>query len=97
MYADLFQDTAPGYLYKESTAEIVCCSLDGTSCSRIANDGNCRSFDNQVEEVTWSKANQHCEDAGLRLCDSQQELDSCCGTGCNHDNKKVWSGLMEGN
>ena len=47
--------------------------------------------------MNWHEANQHCEEAGLRLCNTQQELDRCCTTGCQIDNQIVWSGKMEGN
>ena len=86
----------PGFLSELSKAEIECCSLDGNSCSR-KNGDICRSGDNDDYIVTWKEANQHCEDAGMRLCNTQQELDRCCGQGCSYDNQLVWSGQKEGN
>ena len=32
-----------------------------------------------------------CESMGLRLCESQDELNQCCGSGCQYDNRLVWS------
>ena len=94
---NIFMDDPPGYLTKESKAEIVCCSFDGNSCSRKDTNGVCRSGHGDDYKVTWEEASQHCEDAGMRLCNTQQELDRCCTTGCQIDNQIVWSGKMEGN
>ena len=90
-------------------AEIVCCSLDGSSCSRKYKGASgadiCRSGDgNHLWEnpgdydrkVTWNEANLHCLSEGKRLCNSQEELDKCCKTGCLYDNQLVWSSVKEG-
>ena len=77
-------------------AEIVCCTLEGDSCEREVEGGDCRSGHNDDVKVTWNEAQDHCEEAGMRLCNSQEELDQCCGTGCQYDNQLVWSGLKEG-
>ena len=91
-----FDDDPPGYLSELSKAHIVCCSLDGNSCSR-KNGDFCRSGVSDDEKVTWKEANQHCEEDGMRLCSYQEELDRCCSQGCQYDNQLVWSDLMEGN
>eukprot|EP00121_Abeoforma_whisleri_P012096 Awhi_evm1s11165 len=38
-----------------------------------------------------------CANVGMRLC-TVNELDSglCCGTGCNHDNRKTWTSTFPG-
>ena len=82
-------------------AEIVCCSLDGSSCSRKYKGASgadiCRSGDNDDErKVTWNEANLHCLSEGKRLCNSQEELDKCCSAGCFYDNQLVWSSVKEG-
>ena len=81
-------------------AEIVCCSLDGSSCSRkyrpAAGANICHSGDGDDEKVTWDEANLHCLSQGKRLCNSQEELDRCCRGGCDYDNQLVWSSVKEG-
>ena len=47
-------------------------------------------------KVTWEEARSHCEAEGMRLCNSQAELDKCCGKGCEYNNKLIWSSLKEG-
>jgi len=47
----------------------------------------------------WSDievAEEHCKKAGMRLCASQAELDTCCGQGCQYDNALVWSSVVKG-
>ena len=75
-------------------AEIVCCSLDGSSCSRKYKGASgadiCRSGDRDDEKkITWNEANLHCLSEGKRLCNSQEELDKCCSAGCFYDNQLV--------
>ena len=77
-------------------AVIVCCTLKGDSCSRLKEGGGCRSSNNGDVKVTWNVALDHCEEAGLRLCNSQEEINQCCATGCNYDDKLVWSSVKEG-
>ena len=90
---DDFEGNAPGYYHgKLEGSHISCCTLTGDSCSREAHGGNCRSGD----KVTWEVAREHCEVAGMRLCNSEEELDQCCGTGCNYDNILIWSSITEG-
>ena len=76
-------------------AEIVCCAVDGSSCSR-KRSGVCRSGHGDAVKVTWNAARDHCEADGMRLCATQDELDQCCGGGCQYDNQLVWSNVMEG-
>ena len=89
-----FEDTTPGYYdSNEKIALIVCCEMDGSSCSRIMSTGQCRSGDGKTEDeqkVTWNTANEHCKAEGKRLCSSQEELNQCCSSGCNYDNHLAW-------
>merc|ERR1711981_1560890 len=88
-------DNQPGYYNGDTdAAEITCCALDGSECFRTI-DGECRSGHNDAFKVTWQEAKAHCEAEGLRLCASQEELDKCCGTGCQYDNQLVWGNVME--
>eukprot|EP00121_Abeoforma_whisleri_P000875 Awhi_evm1s776 len=64
---------------------VRCCSNNGNSCvSKISNQ--CYASN------TFLEASQLCTSIGRRLC-SIEELNSeiCCSTGCNHDNKRVWT------
>merc|ERR1719412_1900480 len=80
-------DLRPGFFDGTTeAAEIVCCNMEGTKCSR-KKDGVCRSGNNDAVKVTWSAAKEHCEAEGMRLCASQAELDQCCGKGCQKDNQ----------
>ena len=74
-------------------AFVVCCSLDGTSCSQKTSQGNCRL---ENTKVTWKEAFEHCKAAEMRLCDSQDEVDQCCEGDCALDNELVWSNMVEG-
>ena len=40
--------------------------------------------------ATWFEAELECSSQGHRLC-SDDELHVCCGTGCGHDARQVWS------
>ena len=40
--------------------------------------------------LTYEDAEKLCEDRGERLCESVAEMESCCGRGCNHDQRLVW-------
>ena len=84
------------YNEHQEAAKIVCCTLEGDSCSRKLEGGYCRSGDNDDFKVTWKQARDHCEAAGMRLCNSQAELNQCCNTGCNYDYQPVWSSAKEG-
>lgn len=76
----------------EAIGEIHCCSMDGLTCSRKRN-GSCRSGSNDAFKVTWLEAKQHCNADGMRLCNSQEEVDRCCGTGCSTDRDLVWTAV----
>ena len=92
-----FEDRNPGYYHVVSRpAEIVCCSMDGSLCSR-KNQGICRSGNGDSYKATWMEGDKNCQDSGMRLCNSQKEIDKCCGTGCNYDNQLVWSNIEQGN
>ena len=92
-----FEGPDPGYYHVVGrAAEIVCCSMDGSSCSR-KNQGICHSGSGDSYKATWMEANQHCLDIGMQLCNSQKDIDKCCGTGCNYDNQLVWSNIEQGN
>jgi len=74
---------------------ISCCAMDGSQCSRMLN-GKCRSGKAGKDEewkVTWNEAKEHCEADGMRLCETQAELDGCCRNGCQYDNALVWSNV----
>jgi len=96
-------DNRPGY-YDPSTkvATIACCAMDGSQCSRRQDgakrwrkDGACRS-EKKGGRVTWNEAKEHCEADGMRLCQTQAELDGCCRQGCQGDNKLVWGNVQKG-
>ena len=85
-----------------NAAKIACCSKDGSTCSKkYTNDeGNeaCRGGNrNKGRRTTWEEANLHCLSLGLRLCKSQEELNKCCGQGCDSDDMLVWTSIREGN
>ena len=84
----------PGYFDAGlEVAKIVCCSLDGSLCSRKMSNGVCRG---DATAVTWDVANHHCLLKGMRLCHSQKELDKCCGKGCRFDGFLIWSSRAPG-
>jgi len=91
-------DSRPGYYDgTKDLAHIVCCPIDreGNTCSRK----NCPSGNAGEEDatgVTLEEAEEHCKKAGMRLCASQAELDTCCGQGCQYDNALVWSSVVKG-
>jgi hypothetical protein len=93
----VFLDDSPGYYGGLlEAAEIVCCTLQGDSCSRKVKEVNCRSGDKDDFKVTWKVASDHCKTSGMRLCKSQEELNQCCGAGCGYDDQLVWSSLKDG-
>eukprot|EP00121_Abeoforma_whisleri_P008809 Awhi_evm1s8091 len=69
----------------DSLHAVRCCSVDGSSCtSKIANQ--C------YNGKSYFEAYQLCEGIGLRLCSiNELETNMCCSTGCNHDNRRVWT------
>ena len=85
------------YDSNDSLAEVQCCSIDGQSCFRHNPDsGECWSGNDDAAKVTWNEAYAMCTSAGYRLCNSQEELDRCCQTGCMHDLELVWISIEAG-
>ena len=84
-------DAKPGYYngYQEM-AQIICCAVDGKSCSRKTSKGQCYSGHGNDYKVTWHTAKNYCENIGKRLCNSLEELNQCCVSGCDYDNSLVW-------
>lgn len=68
------------------TANVRCCSFDGSSCETQGLHSGCQ------QDKTFFEAQTICADNGMRLC-SEAEMDSslCCGTGCGYDSSKVWT------
>jgi len=87
----------------DATAAIRCCGDDG-SCQTQDLPGSVMGpifgvdgvavNQNQacINSVTFAEAEAICAEAGRRLC-SVAELNSgvCCGTGCWHDHRAVWT------
>jgi len=87
--------------------EAVCCDDAGTCTRRISNEAgefsgfsheNCITPDGgrlddgvDTPSWTWAEAKAHCEAAGLRLPNGQQEMDTACGTGCHKDFTVAWT------
>ena len=90
-------EAEPGYYDGTSSiAAAVCCGLDGASCKRKIYNGACPVDSSNELKVTWEEAKMQCQSLGLRLCNSQHEIDQCCGQECGYDNRLVWSGMVEG-
>ena len=90
-----FKDDDPGYFYSTNAiGQVICCDEDGT-CSRKDDNGDCRSGFEDGNFYTWAEAVEMCTKDGLTLCSSQDELNNCCGDGCQYDNRLVWSTLSE--
>jgi len=95
---DLFGPQPGGYNAYSSSADVACCSYDGQTCYRHDNEGNCWNGDRHIigndgARKTWFEAFKICNEAGYRLCASQNELDKCCGTGCLYDNVIMWTSI----
>ena len=83
------------------SAFVQCCSQDGARCYRKDNNGACFSGSglNNDDKKTWYEAYAICisaadpEDSNLqlRLCNTQDELDKCCGNGCRYDDILIWT------
>ena len=58
---------------------VRCCSYNGKSCV----SGPCKTI------TTYAKAFEICEKREMRLC-YENEIDTCCGSGCTLDPKYVW-------
>jgi len=65
-----------------STASVRCCTTDGSSCQ--SNVPGC------TNAATYAEAESICAAFGRRLC-TPDEATLCCGTGCGHDNRMVWT------
>jgi len=90
-----FQEEVGFYDPSRSVAKIQCCSLDGSTCTRKDSwpHGACLG---DREKVAWAQAKQICEAEGMRLCNSQQEVDNCCHRGCGYDGALTWTGIYPG-
>ena len=70
-----------------STASVRCCNAAGSAC--ISNpSGQC------LNAATYAEAEAACSAAGYRLC-TESEVSLCCGTGCAHDDRQVWTSTAE--
>lgn len=78
----------------EATAQVVCCEVGGQSSFRSV-DGRCISQGDGVLK-TYAEAVTRCSDAGMRLCEHQDELDESCGESCNLDGSLVWTRAKSG-
>jgi len=67
------------------TGAVRCCSHAGDTCDTDHLPQGCQT------DATFEHAVELCELNGERLC-TQTEIEArvCCGTGCGHDNRKVW-------
>ena len=82
-----------------SVAEVQCCN--GTSCIRKypgddQSGDQCFSGNKDDAKVTWFEAEHMCASIGMRLCNSQDELDLCCTNGCGYDKQPVWTNRVAG-
>ena len=77
---------------KYSTANVRCCSEDGSSCDT---EGGHTCPD---DAICFDDAVSQCESFGKRLCTKEELLSEiCCGTGGSCDSYAVWtSTLYEG-
>merc|ERR1719482_2038983 len=76
----------------QKAGEVACCDYSGTSCVRKDSKGQCFSGDDDADMKTYEEAVTLCSSMGMRLCKSQEELDLCCGVGCNNDFGPAWIG-----
>lgn len=74
----------------EAAAQVICCTLDG-STSRHAQSQQCLSSGGDAALKTYTDAVRICSRAGMRLCESQEQLDRSCGQGCGLDSALVWT------
>lgn len=76
----------------EAAGVAVCCNAAGHSVRKVA--GQCtagEAGEYNLRNTTFYDAKYICEAAGLRLCASQEELNTGCGTGCNYDHVLAWT------
>ena len=77
-------------------AAIRCCKLDTSSgtcfASICSKDGNVLTGVATPNAATYLQASDECAAHGARLCTLGELTDGeCCGSGCKHDSRKVWS------
>jgi len=82
------------YNPSRAIAKIHCCSLDGASCTR-KHPGPHQTCMGNRQHVTWAHAKQVCEAEGMRLCNSQEEVNKCCGSGCGYDGVLTWTSISQ--
>lgn len=76
----------------QDTADVRCCSSDGSTCR--APSGDCAA----ATAKTFAEADLLCAVSGWHLCtESELQTDVCCSTGCGSDvnNIPVWVGQEE--
>jgi hypothetical protein len=87
-----------------ATAALRCCSMSGDSCQTqnlpgsiaapvFGIDGAAAGVTQAcINSVTFSEATAICAEEGLRLCTvSELDAGTCCGTGCWHDHRAIWT------
>ena len=65
-----------------STAAVRCCTTDGSSCAS--------EVPGCTNAATYDEAEAICAAFGRRLC-TPDEASRCCGSGCVHDERMVWT------
>lgn len=78
-----------GYVPKDDTAAVRCCTMDGESCmtTDIPNQVGC------IFDKTSDEAISICAASGMRLCTAAEiNLSVCCETGCGLDDHLIWVG-----
>jgi len=87
----------------EGTADVRCCSIDGTSCQSqdfptgidfITPNAEANTHEGCIFGVTYQEALTVCHTAGMRIC-GQDEMHMCCGTGCWHNHHAVWVDITD--
>ena len=72
-----------------AVGKVQCCAMDGSSCTRKDENGVCLGGTSMLSFVSATVAEAKCSDMGMRLCQSQAEVDQCCGAGCGYDDNLV--------
>jgi len=83
----------------DGTADVRCCSIDGDTCQSQDFEGGVEfatptggTHNGCYFGVTYQEAMTVCHNAGKRIC-STTEMESCCGTGCWHNEHAIWVNL----
>jgi hypothetical protein len=87
---------------KSKAGAVVCCGPRGavtrctTKSSRCSSSAQCLSGQatkSGIGKATYGWARAKCQGlgAGWDLCDSQEQIDRSCGTGCKYDHALVWT------